>query len=186
MAASHLTADQIAEYREAFSLFDKDGDGQVSCQELGIVLRSLGQVVTEAELKEMIRGVDDDGSGTVDFNEFVGLMSKKLKDNEAEEEFKAAFRIFDKDHNGLISPDELRQVMKNLGQRLTDKEVEEMIKEADVDNDGQIDYHEFVKVMMSKRRLGGVESKDHSHKGNGNGNGKKTRKWERVRECTIL
>lgn len=124
--------------------------GEVTCQELGIVLRSLGQVVTEAEVKEMIKGVDDDGSGTVDFNEFLGLMSKKLKDNEAEEEFRAAFKVFDKDHNGLISPDELRQVMKNLGHRLTDKEVEEMIKEADADNNGQIDYQEFAKVMMSK------------------------------------
>ncbi|CAH9070647.1 unnamed protein product [Cuscuta europaea] len=181
----HLTSNKIAEYREAFSLFDKDGDGQITKHELGIVLRSLGQKVTEAEVEEMICGVDVDGSKTVDFKEFVGLMRKKLKDKEVEAELKAAFQIFDKDHNGLISAAELRHIMTNLGQKLSEKEVDEMMKEADVDNNGGIDYQEFVKVIISKRRLGNEESKYHTN--DGNYKGKRMRKRDRLRhDCIIL
>merc|ERR1711988_1857567 len=99
---------------------------------------------------EMINEVDNDGSGTIDFAEFLSLMSKKMKDADSEEELMEAFKVFDKDGNGFISAVELRHVMTNLGEKLTDEEVDEMIREADVDGDGQINYEEFVKVMMAK------------------------------------
>ncbi|CAL9202482.1 unnamed protein product [Musa hybrid cultivar] len=148
--AEQLTDDQIAEFKEAFSLFDKDGDGCITTKELGTVMRSLGQNPTEAELQDMINEVDADGNGTIDFPEFLNLMARKMKDTDSEEELKEAFRVFDKDQNGFISAAELRHVMTNLGEKLTDEEVDEMIREADVDGDGQINYEEFVKIMMAK------------------------------------
>ncbi|KAI3507503.1 hypothetical protein L1887_22490 [Cichorium endivia] len=148
--AEQLTDDQISEFKEAFSLFDKDGDGCITTKELGTVMRSLGQNPTEAELQDMINEVDADGNGTIDFPEFLNLMARKMKDTDSEEELKEAFRVFDKDQNGFISAAELRHVMTNLGEKLTDEEVDEMIREADVDGDGQINYEEFVKVMMAK------------------------------------
>ncbi|AEE34506.1 putative serine/threonine-protein phosphatase with EF-hands [Arabidopsis thaliana] len=158
--ADQLTDEQISEFKEAFSLFDKDGDdsisdsgdscGCITTKELGTVMRSLGQNPTEAELQDMINEVDADGNGTIDFPEFLNLMAKKMKDTDSEEELKEAFRVFDKDQNGFISAAELRHVMTNLGEKLTDEEVEEMIREADVDGDGQINYEEFVKIMMAK------------------------------------
>ncbi|KAG2328045.1 hypothetical protein Bca52824_010773 [Brassica carinata] len=78
-------------------------------------------------------------------------MARKMKDTDSEEELKEAFRVFDKDQNGFISAAELRHVMTNLGEKLTDEEVDEMIREADVDGDGQINYDEFVKVMMANK-----------------------------------
>ena len=66
------------------------------------------------------------------------------------EEIKEAFKVFDKDGNGFISAAELRHIMTNLGEKLTDEEVDEMIREADVDGDGQINYDEFVDMMMAK------------------------------------
>merc|ERR1719236_202234 len=93
----------------------------------------------------MINEVDNDGSGTIDFAEFLSLMSKKMKDADSEEELMEAFKVFDKDGNGFISAAELRHVMTNLGEKLTEEEVEEMIKEADFDGDGQVylllDHH---------------------------------------------
>ncbi|KAM1149547.1 hypothetical protein ACFX15_029677 [Malus domestica] len=184
--ADQLTDDQISEFKEAFSLFDKDGDGCITTKELGTVMRSLGQNPTEAELQDMINEVDADGNGTIDFPEFLNLMARKMKDTDSEEELKEAFRVFDKDQNGFISAAELRHVMTNLGEKLTDEEVDEMIREADVDGDGQINYEEFVKVMMAKRMrsrsnqrsdsVGSTNSKEYKNKTDGGENGKMGRR----------
>lgn len=150
--ADQLTEEQIAEFKEAFSLFDKDGDGTITTKELGTVMRSLGQNPTEAELQDMINEVDADGNGTIDFPEFLTMMARKMKDTDSEEEIREAFRVFDKDGNGYISAAELRHVMTNLGEKLTDEEVDEMIREADIDGDGQVNYEEFVQMMTAKWR----------------------------------
>jgi len=144
-----LTEEQISEFKEAFSLFDKDGDGNITTKELGTVMRSLGQNPTEQELKDMIEEVDTDNNGTIDFPEFLSMMARKMQDTDTEEEIREAFKVFDKDGNGFISAAELRHVMTTLGEKLSEEEVEEMIREADVDGDGQINYDEFVKMMMS-------------------------------------
>nr|ABK21927.1 unknown [Picea sitchensis] len=146
--ANPLTEEQIAEFREAFSLFDRDGDGSITTKELSTVIRSLGQNPTEAEIQDMINEVDTDGNGTIDFREFLDLMAHKIKDLDSDEELREAFKVFDKDQNGYISAAELRHVMINLGEKLTEEEVELMIKEADTDGDGQVNYEEFVRMMM--------------------------------------
>lgn len=147
--AEELTEEQISEFKEAFSLFDKDGDGTITTKELGTVMRSLGQNPTEAELQDMINEVDADGNGTIDFPEFLTMMAKKMKNNDSEEEILEAFKVFDRDGNGFISAAELRHIMTNLGEKMSDSEVDDMIREADLDGDGQINYEEFVKMMMS-------------------------------------
>jgi calmodulin len=127
--------------------------GTITTKELGTVMRSLGQNPTEAELQDMIAEVDTDNNGTIDFNEFVNLMLRKKNDADEgadpEKELKEAFKIFDKDGNGFISAAELRHVMTNLGEKLTDEEVDQMIKEADTNGDGQVDYNEFARMMVS-------------------------------------
>ncbi len=113
-------------------------------------MRSLGQNPTEAGLADMINEIDANGDGTVDFPEFLTMMGRKMNDVESEEEVLEAFKVFDKDGNGFISAAELRHIMTNLGEKLSDEEVDEMIREADIDGDGQINYEEFVKMLMSK------------------------------------
>ena len=91
---------------------------------------------------------DTDGNGTIDFMEFIEMMPRQERDDNAEEEMIEAFRIFDTDGNGSITADELRQIFNNLGEKLTDEEISDMIKEADTDGDGEINYQEFVRMMF--------------------------------------
>jgi len=153
-----LTDEQIEEFREAFQLFDKDSNGTISTKELGMVMRSLGQNPTEAELMDMINEVDTDGSGAVDFPEFLNMMARKLEsEDRSEEEVREAFRVFDVERRGQIPVSELRFVMKNLGDKLTPAEIEQLIEEADQDHDGNISYDEFASMMMTgKTGMAGI------------------------------
>merc|ERR1712083_734748 len=145
-----LTEEQIAEFKEAFSLFDRDGDGTITTKELGTVMKSLGQNPNEQELEEMINEVDLDQNGTINFEEFLGMMAAKMKNTDSDEELREAFKVFDEDGNGYINLSELRQVMTNLGEKLSEEEVEMMIKEADIDGDGLVNYEEFISMMNAK------------------------------------
>ena len=146
----NLSEETINQFHTLFDLFDSDNSGSITTKELGTVMRNLGQNPSEEELKQMIREVDLNGNGTIDFKEFMCLMLKRMKDNDFEEELQEAFKVFDNDQNGYINSHELRHAMVNLGENLSPEEVEEIIKEADLDNDQQIDYDEFMKVIMSK------------------------------------
>ncbi len=147
---NNLTEEQIAEFKEAFQIFDKDGDGSITTKELGTVMRSLGQNPSDEEVRQMIEEVDEDKSETIDFKEFLGLMARKMKETDAEDELLEAFKVFDRDGNGKISAHELRYVMLSSGEDLTEQDIQEMVMEADIDGDGFIDYQEFVKIMMNQ------------------------------------
>jgi calmodulin len=143
-----------------------DDDGIITAQELGTLMCSLGQAHSEAELQDMINEVDADGNGTIDFPEFLTMMARKMSDTDSEDETKEAFKVFDKDGDGYISAAELRDVMASLGgcskfwvwyvleidamaagEKLSDTEVDEMIREADVDGDAQINYEGNVSII---------------------------------------
>ncbi|KAM3832242.1 uncharacterized protein M6D78_010405 [Vipera latastei] len=144
-----LMEHEIAEYKEAFMLFDRNGDGTITTRELGTVMRSLGQNPTEAELREIVQKLEADKNGTIDFPEFLNLMEKQVKNRDCEE-IRKAFQVFDKDGNGYICAAELRYIMTNLGEMLSNEEVEEMLKMADLDGDGQLNYEELLRIMTSK------------------------------------
>ncbi|KAI6693319.1 hypothetical protein NL676_021029 [Syzygium grande] len=98
--------------------------------------------------------IDEDaaanGDGAIEFVKFLGLVANNIKEaTDGEEEHKEAFKVFDKDQNGHISPSELRNVVINLGEKLTEEEVQQMISEADLDGDGQVYFEEFVKLMST-------------------------------------
>ena len=135
-----LSEEQIADFKEAFSEIDKDGDGNITTKELGTVMQSQGQHPTEAELQKIINEVDADGDGVMNFSEFLTMMAHKIRESEREDDFSEAFRMFDKDGNGFISATELCQVMISMGEQLTMEEVDQMIRKADFDGDGQVNY----------------------------------------------
>lgn len=143
-----LSEELLKEFKEAFSLFDAKGNGSISEQDLGVVMRSLGQNPTEIEIEKMIKEVDVDGNGEIDFSEFVQMMKTQMKNRDTNKELMEAFQVFDCNRNGRISPTELKVTMKNLGQELTDDQLKLMIQEADCNGDGVIDFEEF-KVLVN-------------------------------------
>lgn len=106
----HLTQTQLAEYKEVFSMFDRDGDGTVDAEELGAVMASLGVNPSDAEIAQMIEEVDTDKNGTIDFSEFCALMISKTGGADPEEELAAVFGMLDKDKDGVITIDDLEAV----------------------------------------------------------------------------
>ncbi|EFJ28056.1 hypothetical protein SELMODRAFT_94292 [Selaginella moellendorffii] len=142
----------IQELEHAFRYFDANGDGKISVAELGGVLKSLGENPSEEDLRTMVREVDADGDGFVDFDEFVHLNTEILGDALAAsvEELKAAFYVFDTDKNGYISAEELYKVMFNLGEKgVTMEDCNRMIGGVDSDGDGFVNFEEFQRMMLS-------------------------------------
>jgi Ca2+-binding EF-hand superfamily protein len=121
-----------------------DGDGTISPQEITTFMRNLGQNPTRAQLDEIMNELDVNHDGSIDFDEFTLLMSARSKATDSmtddESELRDAFRVFDKDGNGTINADELKLTMKNIGVHLTDEELDLMMKEADEDKNGVIDF----------------------------------------------
>ncbi|KAL6907301.1 hypothetical protein GGI43DRAFT_397066 [Trichoderma evansii] len=145
-----LTDDEIADLKQAFSTFDQDGNGVITGKELGDVMRRLGLNPTEAELQDMIREIDTDNDDTIDFDEFVAMMTTKAQGQDEDMELREAFKVFDRDGSGTISAAELRLVMQSIGENLTNEMIDEMICAADQDGDGTIDYDEFVAIMKGR------------------------------------
>lgn len=143
-----FTPEQLTEYREAFNIFDRDGDGHIDKKELATVLRSLGQNPSSYEIDQIMNEVDTSGNGTIEFEEFLDIIDKQIHQGDIEDEVLDAFRAFDKDQDGKIAASELAHILKNIGEPLSQEEVDEMIAQADIHKDGVIDYVEYVHLML--------------------------------------
>ncbi|KAF5835223.1 hypothetical protein DUNSADRAFT_7712 [Dunaliella salina] len=119
-----LTEEQKQEIREAFDLFDTDGSGTIDAKELKVAMRALGFEPKKEEIKKMIADIDKDGSGTIDFEEFLQMMTSKMGERDSREEIIKAFKLFDDDNTGFITLKNLKRVAKELGENLTDEELQ--------------------------------------------------------------
>ncbi|XP_078092521.1 troponin C, skeletal muscle-like [Mustelus asterias] len=149
-ARSYLSEEMIAEFKAAFDMFDIDGGGDISTKELGQVMKILGQNPTREELDAIIEEVDEDGSGTIDFEEFLVMMVRQMKEEakgKSEEELAEFFRVFDQNADGFIDRDELKEIIMTGGEHVTDDEIDELMKEGDKNNDGKLDFDEWLKMM---------------------------------------
>ena len=118
-------------------LFDKDGDGTITVDELGTVMSSMGHMPSEDDLRQMIAEVDKDDSGSIDFFEFCHLMGRNMSKQDDPELLMEAFKMFDKDGGGTIDFKELKEalseIMGGTDDLLPEEEIEEILREADAD-----------------------------------------------------
>merc|ERR1739838_717459 len=115
MTSSSLKLCEIGMFQDAFQHFDTDLDGAVNTMEVGMIMRSVGFNPSEADIQDMVMVVDKDGTGSIDFPEFLTMMSDKAGSENAEEEIREAFRVFDRNGKGFITRYELSLVMANMG-----------------------------------------------------------------------
>ncbi|KAI5592803.1 hypothetical protein POPTR_004G207300v4 [Populus trichocarpa] len=148
--AESLSEEEIAGLKEMFKAMDTDNSGAITFDELKAGLRRYGSTLKDVEIRDLMDAADVDNSGTIDYGEFVAA-TVHLNKLEREEHLVAAFQYFDKDGSGYITVDELQQACAE--HNMTDVLLEDIIKEVDQDNDGRIDYGEFV-AMMQKGNAG--------------------------------
>ncbi|KAG2235520.1 hypothetical protein BDF21DRAFT_404045 [Thamnidium elegans] len=168
-----VSDEELKSLREAFTLYDKDKNGAINLQEFADIVKSLEIVTEEKKIQSLVKEVDSNQDGHIDFNEFVNAMTTLLgstqQDNSLRkwstypiggddkkektytrrmskhetDELRLCFEKFDKNGDGQISVNELKEVMDRLGEKLSENELKEMINDADTNKDGFIDFEEF-------------------------------------------
>ncbi|XP_076438153.1 neo-calmodulin-like isoform X2 [Babylonia areolata] len=146
-----LTKADAEELKDAFGLFDKDGDGRISKEELGPVLRILGRHPTQADLDSMMKEADTDNSGFLSFEEYAQVIAKHLTPlDEVKIGLRQAFQVFDKDKSGYLNLEELQDVLCSVGDVLSAREAETVLHAVDLNNDKRVDVEEFVEFLCDK------------------------------------
>ncbi|KAI8516716.1 Troponin C [Branchiostoma belcheri] len=151
-ARQMFNEEQIAEFKMAFDMFDADGGGDISTRELGTIMKKLGLNVSRDQLQDMIDEVDVDASGTIDFEEFLEMMAKIMKEEKSElpdDEIRAVFQVFDTNRDGFISGREFKDYLDDMGEDLTEEEMEEILDECDTNRDGRLDLDEFREMLVT-------------------------------------
>merc|ERR1739842_43726 len=148
---SKKMADTV-ELQEAFKLFDMDGDGMITKDELKKLVEKVGGKMTEGEAKGLIHQADKDGNESIDFSEFSKLWAAIKGEGEGESEIRAEFGKLDADNSGFITKDEMISVITDCDHFSGDKmeEAKKCIAELDVDKDGRVSYPEFLLVWKYK------------------------------------
>mmetsp|Transcript_31184 Transcript_31184/g.56618 ORF Transcript_31184/g.56618 Transcript_31184/m.56618 type:complete len:145 (-) Transcript_31184:384-818(-) len=143
-------SDRTADFKEAFTLFDVDNDGYISTRELGTVIRALGKSPTEAEIRAIIQEIDPQNRGFIDYKEFEEIMFMDMRTYNNEQELTTAWRVFDKQATGVISTVELKHILSSVGEKLSPKELNDLLLEADPESKGTITYQNFMKLMLCR------------------------------------
>ena len=151
--AKPLTDDQKKEVKEAFDLFDTDGSGCIDGKELKIAMQALGFEPSSDEIAKMMSDIDCDGNGTVEFEEFIEMMEGKMSDKDPVEEMKKAFAMFDDDKTGKITFKNMQRVAQELGEKMEDADLQDVLDECDRDGDGGINESEFMRIMEKQQVL---------------------------------
>jgi len=146
MASNQYDSQASTNYKEAFALFDKRGNGRVALDSLGDLLRACGQNPTQAEIRDLEKNLGTD----FDFEAFQRILNRPggFRDVGEAEDYCRGFQVFDKDMTGYIGVGQLKYILTNLGEKMTDEEVAELLKSVDTSS-GQVNYTDLVRTILS-------------------------------------
>lgn len=140
-----LTDAQKTEFQGAFDVF-KDDNGNIPNEKLYTIMKSLGQNIPDAELQLMIQGVDTDGSGEIDIDEFLAMMAEQLGLEEPDES-KEAFKVMDAKIQGTIQIEDLKLIIADFADKIAEDQVNSIFLELDPDGLGTVDLRRFKRVF---------------------------------------
>jgi len=143
-----LTDAQQKGAEQAFSGFDKKGEGRIRVNDISSSLSVMGHKVKADWLEQLEGDIDTEGTGYITLDEFIDIVKRKIQADEDERELKEIFRVLDKEKKGEVNVNELRWILKNLGDDLTEEDIDDMIADVDTDGSGWVDYDEFSKLML--------------------------------------
>ena len=141
-----IPEEKIAEYKEAFDMFDKNKKGTISATDITKIMKNFGYPISRKEVEGMIAEIDTSGDGELDFEEFVTLMEKTTQyiDETDEELVLRAFKSFDKNNDGKITNYEFKYILTQMGQKMSDEDANLLFEECDLDVNGELDYENFI------------------------------------------
>ena len=145
-----LSEDEIIEIKEAFDIFDDDKSGAIDISELKAAMANLGLESKNAQVAQMVNDLDADGSGSIDFEEFLNMLTAKVTKKETRADVEKVFRLFDEKKTGKIGLRNLREVALEIGEQMTDEELLKMIERADSDGDGLVTADDLYNVIVKK------------------------------------
>ncbi|KAF5306957.1 hypothetical protein FQA39_LY00187 [Lamprigera yunnana] len=143
-------AQRLAIMRKAFQMFDTTKSGFIETIKISTILNSMGHLFDDKELQSLINENDPNNIGTVNFDGFVNIASHFLEEENSEsttQELKEAFRLYDREGNGYITTGTLKEILKALDDKLTNRELDGIIAEIDTDGSGTVDFDEFMEMM---------------------------------------
>jgi calmodulin len=132
-----------------FKIFDKDGDGEINRKDLGSLLEAFHEHPSDAQLALLIDEIDEEGTGTINFDEFLKFMVVVKKKHLTDHEWYKMFTMFDQDDDGFVKTHELYAVLKYFMKDLTMEEAEEILEYADHDKDGKLHFKEFIALVKN-------------------------------------
>ncbi|KRZ14651.1 Calmodulin [Trichinella zimbabwensis] len=145
----HRCEETLAQCEEAFRGLDANGDGVVTAEDFSIKMLRLGIPHSVDELLHAVREIAGDGTEEVDFDALFPLMTCEVESDEERMELKETFKIFDRDGDGYITVEELKNVLDDLGDPVSDEEVLAILTSTDNDKDGLISFEDFQDVWTS-------------------------------------
>ena len=150
---NNIPKEVLSEYREIFDSYDINKNGKIERKEMKIILKKLGKNGTQEEIDEIWRAMNKiDSDSTISFDDFIEFINRfnLTKNSMSTDDIINAFEIFDRNHDGTISINEFKHILMDLGQKLSEKEVEEIIQDIDFNEDGKLNYREFVEFWQQQ------------------------------------